>query len=406
VLLAAGTYGLVEPTFAAAVLVALVGLMLLFLGVREVFRLVLASVPDAVVTGAPARTARAWPIIAVTTVVVLAALGGGALLVMRPPPPPPEATAMVTACNGAAALCDRRLDQVVFAGAHNAMSNAEIPGWMFPHHHYAFPRQLADGIRALAIDVHYGIPADDRVLTDFDREHTSQAKIEQALGPDATAAALRIRGRLMGKANGPGGIYFCHGFCEIGAYPVVPALEGIRDFLLENAGEVVVLVVEDYVTVEDLAHVFEDAGLLRFVYTGPMSAPLPTLRQLIDSDQRLVVFIESGRPGVYWLHPAFATFQETPYSFHRPKNFSCRPNRGGTSGALFQINHWIETTPAPRPTIADTVNAYAFLLARARACAAERQHLPNVLLVDFYDVADVLKVVRTLNGLDTAAVKP
>jgi hypothetical protein len=186
----------------------------------------------------------------------------------------------------------------------------------------------------------------------------------------------------------------------------VPALEGVRDFLLENAGEVVVLVVEDYVTPEDLASAFDTAGLLPFVYRGPVSGPLPTLRQLIEENQRLVVFIESGRPGVAWLRPAFATFQETPYSFHQPRDFSCRPNRGGTSGALFQINHWIETTPAPRPTIADSVNAYAFLLRRARACAAERQHLPNVLLVDFYDVGDLFKVVRTLNGLDTAAGAP
>ncbi len=162
------------------------------------------------------------------------------------------------------------------------------------------------------------------------------------------------------------------------------------------------LVVEDYVTPEDLERVFVDAGLLRYVYVGTVSQPMPTLRRLIEWDQRLVVFTESGRPGAVWLHPFFATFQETPYSFHRPKDFSCRPNRGGTAGAMFQINHWIETTPAPRPTIADSVNAYPFLLARARECAAERHHLPNVLLVDFYDVADVMKVVRTLNGLDTA----
>jgi hypothetical protein len=285
------------------------------------------------------------------------------------------------------------------------MSNAGIPGWMFPHHHNAFPRQLEDGIRALAIDVHYGVPAGDRWVTDFDREHTSQQKIEEVLGPEATAAALRIRARLMGQAKGPSGLYFCHGFCELGAYPVVPALEGVRDFLLENAGEVVLVVVEDYVPPEDLAHAFEEAGLMRFVYTGPMSGPLPTLRQLIEEDQRLVVFIESGRPGVAWLHPTIGTFQETPYSFHRRQDFSCRPNRGGTVGSLFLINHWIESTPAPRPTNADTVNAYRFLLGRARECEAERHHLPNVISVDFYDVGDILKVARTLNGLDTAAAR-
>ena len=48
-------------------------------------------------------------------------------------------------------------------------------------------------------------------------------------------------------------LYFCHGFCELGAYPVVPALQGIRDFMVTNPGEVVIIVVEDYVTPQDLA---------------------------------------------------------------------------------------------------------------------------------------------------------
>ena len=213
-LLGAGTYGLVAPAHAAAMGIAVGGLLLVFFGVREVFRLVLPAIHDAPLGGARQQRARAWPIMAVTGAVVLAVLGGGALLVMRSPEPPPEATGVATVCNGSAALCDRRLDQVVFAGAHNAMSNAEIPGWMFPHHHFAFPRQLADGVRALAIDIHYGIPAEDRVLTDMDREHSSQEKIQELIGPDATAAALRIRGRLIGKAKGESAIYFCHGFCE------------------------------------------------------------------------------------------------------------------------------------------------------------------------------------------------
>src|SRR5207253_5817456 len=34
-------------------------------------------------------------------------------------------------CNGFAELCGRRLDEVAFAGAHNAMSAASDPGWVF-----------------------------------------------------------------------------------------------------------------------------------------------------------------------------------------------------------------------------------------------------------------------------------
>ena len=53
----------------------------------------------------------------------------------------------------------------------------------------------------------------------------------------------------------------------------------------------------------------------------------------------------------------------------------------------------------PKPTNAEIVNAYDFLLARARLCGKERTRLPNILAVDFYRTGDVFRVVRTLNGL-------
>jgi hypothetical protein len=89
--------------------------------------------------------------------------------------------------------------------------------------------------------------------------------------------------------------------------------------------------------------------------------------------------------------------QETPYKFRTPAEMSCAPNRGGTGGTLFQINNWIETAPAPRPSNAAIVNAYDTLLARARQCQAERGLRPTVLAVDFYRTGDVIGVVRTLN---------
>ena len=124
---------------------------------------------------------------------------------------------------------------------------------------------------------------------------------------------------------------------------------------------------------------------------------------MADSGQRVVTFLESGKPGVDWLHPAFETIQETPYRFLQPSRFSCAPNRGGTAGSLFQLNHWIETAPTPRPSNAGIVNGHDFLLKRARACQRERSHLPNIVAVDFYRTGDLLAVTRALNDLDLQA---
>jgi hypothetical protein len=120
---------------------------------------------------------------------------------------------------------------------------------------------------------------------------------------------------------------------------------------------------------------------------------------MVASDQRVVVFAENKSEGIPWYHQAFEYIQETPYKFHKPEDFSCQQNRGDKSAPLFMINHWIETSPAPLPSNAEIVNAYDFLLARARRCQKERRHLPNLIAVDFYRTGDVVGVARTLNGI-------
>jgi hypothetical protein len=63
------------------------------------------------------------------------------------------------------------------------------------------------------------------------------------------------------------------------------------------------------------------------------------------------------------------------------------------------MNHWIESTPMPKPSNAEVVNAYDFLLRRARRCQRLRGHLPNLVAVDFYATGDLMRVVQTLNGV-------
>jgi hypothetical protein len=197
-------------------------------------------------------------------------------------------------------------------------------------------------------------------------------------------------------------LYLCHGFCELGAYELEPTLVEIRNFLVTHPDEVLILDVEDYVSPHDLAEAFHRSGLEEFVYKGPNGPPWPTLGDLISSGQRVVAFIESGKPGVEWLRAAYPTMRETPYTFHKPEDFSCRANRGGDLGSLFLMNHWIDTAPAPRPSNAAIVNAYPFLLARAEQCEKERHHMPNIIAVDFYRTGDLLKVVNRINGIGEA----
>lgn len=372
-----------------------------YIGARELFRLFLERLAPAA-ADVDTLHGRQWAV-AVSAVVTVVAFLGIAWALWRNPAVK-EAQAAEMACNGYAALCDKRVDEVAFAGAHNAMSNQEIDGWMFPHHEGNIPHQLRDGVRALLIDVHYGFPGAARIKTDMAGEPLAD-KVKEAIGPEAYEAALRIRNRLVGADEGRQSVYLCHGLCELGAYELESTLEAIHEFLVAHPDEVLLIDIEDYVQPREIAAAFERSGLAEFVYKGPVAPRLPTLREMITAGQRVLVVLESGRPGVAWLRPAYqGLVQETPYSFHKREEFSCRPNRGGDSAPLFLMNHWIETTPMPKPSNAAVVNAYEVLLGRARQCAQERGHLPNIVAVDFYKTGDLVRVVDQLNG--TAAPQP
>jgi len=278
------------------------------------------------------------------------------------------------------------------------MGGADVPGWMFPSQSAGIDKQLDDGVRGFLIDAHYGVPVGDKVKTELEDEKAAMAKYEAALGKEGMEAVLRIRDRIAGKEGGKRDVYMCHGFCELGALRLVPVLRDMRDFLVANPGEVIIIVIQDEsVKPHDIERCFKESGLVDFVYRGAAKPPWPTLRQMVETDQRVLVMAENDSEGVPWYHPAFEVLQETPYGFKDPSEFSNRPNRGGTGGSLLLMNHWIESVPSPKPSDAAIVNAHDALMKRIRAFQRERGRLPNLVAVDFYGTGDLIAVARELN---------
>ncbi len=405
-LMTLGVLAALQPWALVRFVTVVIGAALAFEGLRGVFTLVAPRLDDAAdraqaaLAEAQARPgARPHPLRYVLLALIAIGLLAGGVAWLR------SAAALPVVlfkgqCNGSEALCDRTLDQVVFPGAHNAMAAADVPGWMFPNQEQGMGGQLRHGVRALLFDVHNGIPVAGRVKTVLEDEPGSRAKFGQALGPEGIAAAMRIRDRLVGPPEGPKGAYLCHGFCELGAQPLVPVLREIRDFLLENPGEVLLVVIEDYVPPAAIAKAFEESALAAYVYRGKPGPPWPTLRQMIGSDQRVLVAAENDNGGgrVPWYVKAYDVMQETPYHVEAIDQLSCRANRGGDGKSLFLMNHWIDTTPAPKPSNAAIINRRDYLVARARQCESERGKRPNILAVDFALTGDVVGAAAELNA--------
>ena len=377
-LIAIGIVIVLEPAAVLATVVQAGGLFVLYRGAETLLSagVTRAREPAVTVLSWGRSAARFAPV----AVAVIALGAAAAVIVTGADDEAPAATPLT--CNGFVALCDRPLNDVALAATHNSMASVTIPSWLFGQQDGTISDQLDAGIRGLLIDTYNGVASPAGVRTDLERLPKREVAVRE-LGAPAVDAALRIRSRLgsaaKGKSKGKPGIFLCHGFCELGAVPLASALADLRSFLVANPGEVVVVINQDEgVAPSDIERAFADAGLLDLVYRGP-PGPFPTAHAL----------------------------QETPFKFKSaaaltdaPKlDASCRPNRGPASAPLFLLNHWVDTSQAPRPSLAATVNARAALLARADRCRQIRHRLPNLVAVDFYRRGDLLPVVNALNGV-------
>jgi hypothetical protein len=280
-------------------------------------------------------------------------------------------------CNGSPVLCERSYDTVAYATTHNAFATIDA---YFPASNQSLPLsvQLQDGVRGLMLDTWYH---------DRDRDGTSD------------------------------GVFLCHTepFCgHPESRTLVDGLEEIRTFLDSRPGEIVTLIFEAYVSADDTAAAFEEAGLLDpaapeadFLYEHD-GGPWPTLGELVERGEQVVVLTDTAlapadQARFPWYHHlwqslAFETsFGVTPEEFE-VSGFSCEDLRGEPENDLFILNHFL-TRVIGHPTFAELVNHDPFFLARALECEAFYGRIPNFVTVDFYEIGDVLRVVDALNGL-------
>lgn len=401
------------PEGALEIAAVAVGLAIAYAGVAEILRMTIAGDPAA--RAAESRQARRSLVaggVAVAIIAVAAGaftVGGGFDSGFRTLDDP--------GCNGSREICDRRIDRIAIPATHNSMSAVTNPGWLFGQQDAGIAEQLEDGIRGFLIDAHYGEPTKSgKIKTDLSGQGASERKkFEQTLGSEAFAAALRIRDRIVNSpVTGERQVYFCHGFCELGALPIDQVFGQFRDFLAANPREVLVIDIEDYVDPKDIAAAAERTGLVDYIYKGDLDEHMPTVQEMIDSGGRILLMAEHDAGDVPYYHQAYdGLVEETPYSFKEVSELtdpdeleaSCQPNRGREGSPFFLMNHWIDTSPAPKPSNAARVNTRSALTARIAECEQVRGRRPGLIAVDFYRQGDLFDVVRELNRRPAPAAR-
>jgi hypothetical protein len=271
-------------------------------------------------------------------------------------------------------LCGRRFDQVAYATTHNAMAARFEPYLYSPlisNQCSGVPTQLAGGIRALMLDIHFYPP------------------------PDAEEPELLL----------------CHSDCDFGSQLLVDGLAEIRAFLDAHPAEVIAFIIEtngDTAPMEaEIRDAFAASGILSYAHEQSPGAPWPTLGEMIAANRRLVVLTDDGdRSGCDadgaacpWYHYLWNDFAfETHFTYRSVDELSCADNRGTPGNDLFILNHFL-TVNIGLPRFAQMINHDPLISRRARDCWAFHGRIPNFPTVDFYEIGSVVRTANLLNFL-------
>ncbi|MCO5230818.1 MAG: phosphatidylinositol-specific phospholipase C domain-containing protein [Chitinophagales bacterium] len=256
-------------------------------------------------------------------------------------------------CNGFSEFCDKKLDDISILMTHNSYNNSEKK-FLVPNQDNSIYKQLSDGVRGLMLDVY---------------------------------------------SSGQGPIMY-HGVQQGGKQTLVAAMTEINKFLSENPREVIVIIFENYCSHDEILSVFDTLKMRDLIYVH--NGTWPTLQQMIDNNQRLVLMVENEKGGTpKEILYAWNNVLDSKYEFQTISSMDCSENRGKNGLRTFYLlNHWISNSLGlPDKSKAKEANSFEVLGQRVKKCTGEIGHKVNFVGIDFYNIGNGLAVVDSINGV-------
>jgi len=216
-------------------------------------------------------------------------------------------------------------------------------------------------------------------------------------------------------------LHLCHTTC--GLYDggtVKRYLEKVNRFLVRHPNEVLTIIIAnpENVTADVWHPIFESSGLADMAYVPPevpmLRGDWPTLKEMLDSSKRVVVFIDKGAEGgtVPYMLQQFTMMWEDEYDPTDP-TFPCKVDR--TAGPLSPsqqlnlANHNLNVDlfpigrglRIPDRLASPRTNSIYSIMAHANHCAPlAGERFPNFVLLDYVNVGLATAAVARLNGFE------
>jgi len=270
-------------------------------------------------------------------------------------------------CHGMSEYCLRSYDNFTFSETHNGYSTVEDGILIGVNHKTGLLAQWDGGIRAFMLDSHH-------------------RTYENTTGVD---------------------VRFCHSTgqffhpCQFGEVDAFEWLRTLGSLMNNSSGDVVTILLENYVPAEHLEYLFETTGLLDRTYVHTLGEAWPSIGDLVLTGKNLVVFWEQSQNDEYpWIHDFLVFSWTTDYAESNPEDMECDVYRGDGTQPVWHLNNWLTSAfGLPDPVRARDVNDYDALLERALLCWEEIGDRPTFIAVDYWEDGEVTNVTITLNKM-------
>lgn len=230
---------------------------------------------------------------------------------------------------------ERPYAEVTWLCAHNAMSNAE-DSWLLPNQHHNIASLLKLGIHAQMWDVWM---------------------------MDGRPTLRHGNGKLFDPQS----------------KPLAEALQELKEHLDSQPQDIITLILESYISDEQLAQALTTAGLMPMVYRGDITHLSPTLGQLRHEGTRLLILVD--QPTEHFIS-LWDVAVETNWENKQPHQLDNKQRRGKSENPLFIVNHFI-TAIAPSREQAEELNDKQTRADRAQELELIYARHPNFWVLDF-----------------------
>ncbi|GKY93630.1 hypothetical protein MPSEU_000330400 [Mayamaea pseudoterrestris] len=273
-------------------------------------------------------------------------------------------------CNGVDTICDLSVSQVLFAGLHNAYSSVEDGFLLAGNHEYSLEYALQAGFRAINVD--------------------------------------------LGNCNGE--LTLVHTKCELGRRDPYTVFEHINLFLDKHPRDLLLIPIQVNNDVDEPVDLWEFYSILSSIdgfvdrmYVHNETLYWPTMRELIELDKRIIVFVYNAQVSCRYagscpagLHDWFLYASETVYEFASVDDVTdaavaCPYDRGDEGYVDFYALNMFVSDPLPSRASSQVINQPDFLQSHLATCESVVARNASVIFIDFWEEGNLVDLVQTHN---------